>query len=256
MSCDKYWGVKPLGLQVPYSSRSYSYSCVPVEKEKLFAIFFNCCQDHSSLPFQLQENREQKPILRCLFKSYPATAWSKVLRPQWQLSLTPTNLLWAGALAQFFSPPLAQTMEVFLILLGHAFKCQNCDSLKRASLGGGGGGVQEGRKWAWKRLPVYPQLGKKIDTTEYTHPGSIIFAGTVLAWLCPLPLKAKCIPAASVFTWGEFTREGNAVPGAWMLAVCEQTRAPGAPATVPRHWPPATPGRSFSSRQLAKWWHH
>lgn len=103
-------------------------------------------------------------------------------------------------------------MEVVVILLGHALKCQNCDSL-RGQVWAGGWGAQEGRKTACESLPVYPQLGKRIDTTEYTHPGSIIFAGTVLAWLCPLVLKARSIPAASVFALAEFTRERNAAPG-------------------------------------------
>lgn len=96
-------------------------------------------------------------------------------------------------------------------------------------MGLGVGGVQEGRKTACKRLPVYLQLGKKIDTTEYTHPGSIIFAGTVLAWLCPLPLEARSIPAASVFTLEEFTRERNAAPRAECLQCASKHMGTGSP---------------------------
>lgn len=183
MSCDEYWGVKPLGLEVPCSSPNYSYAYVPIEKEKLFAIFFNWCQDHSSLPSQFQENQEEKPILRCLFKSHPATAWSKVLRSHWQLSLTPTNLLWAEALAQALQFPSYPNYGSVSYSAGSCIQVSKLWLIKRTSLGGGG--VQEGRKTACKRLPVYPQLGKKIDTTENTHPGSIMFAGIVLAWLCP-----------------------------------------------------------------------
>lgn len=108
---------------------------------------------------------------------------AKCLRPHWQLSLTPTNLLWAGALAQALQFPSYPNYGSVSYSAGSCIQVAKLWLIKRTSLGGGG--AQEGRKTACKRFPVYPQLGKKIDTTENTHPGSIIFAGIVLAWLCP-----------------------------------------------------------------------
>lgn len=87
---------------------------------------------------------------------------------------------------------------------------------------------------------------EKKEKTEYTHPGYTTFAG--IAWP-NLSLLQVCLLYRSFLKRGIWPLESGCLHYASECAweAPEQCTGP---------WLPATPGRSFSSRQLVKCWHH
>lgn len=116
--------------------------------------------------------------------------------------------------------------------------------------------MQEGRKTACKSLPVYLWLGKKraLQNTHTLAPLSLLAKdslGSVLYHSRPNP----ALPQACLLQRSLLEREIQPLEPECSQCASERTGTGSPRDNAPWRWPLATPGRSFSSQQLAKWWH-